>query len=84
MDNFELHEKAQFLADTETAYRLAKMLVQATELLDNSDRYQDNDLEYVTSPFGNEVRTWLSENLTKVIPDADFAVFTEEQTNDNN
>ena len=34
MNNFELHEQSQFLSETQSAYQLAKLLIQATELLD--------------------------------------------------
>lgn len=34
MNNFKLHEQSQFLSDTHSPYQLAKMLIQATELLD--------------------------------------------------
>ncbi len=75
MNNFELHEKAQLLSDTNTSYQLAKMLVEATRLLDYSDRYSDTDITYTTSPFASEVREWLSKNLKTIHPDADFAEF---------
>jgi len=75
MDNFKLHELATNLSDTYTPYQLAKMLVQCTELLDSSDRYQDNDQDYRNSPFCNDVRSWLKDNLTKIIPDLDFTDF---------
>ncbi|CAH9014159.1 hypothetical protein VP424E501_P0171 [Vibrio phage 424E50-1] len=75
MNNFELHELATTLSDTHTPYQLAKLLVQATELLDNSDRYSDNDPDYRGTPFCEDVRTWLSENLKTINPDADFADF---------
>lgn len=77
MNNFELHEKATSLSDKLSKYQLAKLLVQATRLVDYNDRYQDNDLDYRTSPFANEVRNWLEANLTLVHPDADFTTFTE-------
>ncbi len=77
MNNFELHEKAINLSDKLSKYQLARLLVQATRLVDYNDRFQDNDMDYKTSPFGNEVRDWLSENLLTVHPDADFATFTD-------
>ncbi|CAM0055404.1 hypothetical protein VPHK406_0147 [Vibrio phage K406] len=41
MNNFELHEIAQELADTHTPYQLAKLLVKTMEHLDNFDRYNN-------------------------------------------
>lgn len=75
MTNFELHEKAQVLSDTHTPYQLARMLVEATRLLDYSDRFSDTDQEYINSPFAKDVREWLSNNLKTIHPDADFAEF---------
>jgi hypothetical protein len=37
MDNFELHEQAQQLADTHTAYQLARMLI-----VEREKREKDN------------------------------------------
>ncbi len=76
MNNFELHERAQTLSDTYTPHQLAEMLIGATKLLDDNDRFEDNNFEYRDSPHGRNVRDWLSENLLKILPDAEFAVFT--------
>jgi len=40
MNNFKLHEQSQFLSDTHSPYQLAKMLIQATELLDEVVKVQ--------------------------------------------
>lgn len=76
MNNFEIHEQAQVLSDTKSSYELARMLVEATELLDNFDRFQDSDFEYRESPFCNEVRTWLQQHLKKVIPNVSYTDFS--------
>lgn len=73
MNNFELDEQATQLSDTHSSYKLARMLVEATELLDNFDRYHDADFEYRQSPFCDEVRTWLQQHLKKVISNTSYA-----------
>lgn len=58
MNNYELHEKTQQLADTETPYALAKQVVELTEKLKLA--YEDN----------NKIRgrmhdQWASQNKMK-------------------
>ncbi|CAL9972271.1 hypothetical protein VPHF99_0170 [Vibrio phage F99] len=77
MNNFELHEIAQELADTHTPYQLAKLLVKTMEHLDNFDRYNNTNMEYLNSPFGVEVRDHLRENLVKVLGEVSYSDLKE-------
>lgn len=77
MDNFKLHELATQLSDTKTSYQLAKLLIQTMEHLDNFDRYNNNNLEYLNSPFGVAVRNHLSKYLVEVLGEVSYSVFEE-------
>ena len=53
MNNFELHEAAQLLADTESAYTLARRVVELEDMIDKLESVLPVDIDEVLEGFND-------------------------------